>query len=274
MSIEPSLVWEFVDMTVEPEEVYHSREEVSTSQVKDFLKGPEYYHGRVIAKTMPMKDSPSLELGKAVHEDVLSAGMSRGIVIIPESALASNGHRRGKAWEQFVAENAGRILMKPEEAEQFYAARDAVLQHPEAARILQSGHSETTFLFKVSTQDGEHLANYRMRLDYIKPGEVVADIKTTREIADKFVRYAIDDFYYAEQAAAYKFGADLAFGANHDFVFIFTHTKPPMMSRLWRPKLETLRRGFARIESAILEISERRKSGNWVADDWLDIREF
>lgn len=274
MKIASKLVWELLTMTIEPEGKYHNRPETSTSQIKDYFAAPEQYHARVIAKTMPAKSSPSMAVGTAVHEDILSAAITSKYVVIPDNVLSQNGSRAGGAWKEFAAENEGRLLLKQHEAEYLEQAIAAIRFHPVAADVLSNGFSEQTLVFRVSKPDGEHLLDYRMRLDYVKPGESVADIKTTSDIDDRRMLYAIRDFCYGEQAAAYKFGADLAFDADHEFVFVMTHTKPPMMARIWKPKHQTLQAGFDRIEDAILEICERRKSGNWFSDDWLSVREF
>lgn len=97
---------------------------VHFSTLKWMAKSPAHY--RYYSENPP-KPSPAMMLGTAVHAAVLSDW--RGMVIW-------EGPRRGKVWESFQAEHAGKDIITTEEFELARRIADAVLENDHVDRLL------------------------------------------------------------------------------------------------------------------------------------------
>jgi len=79
-----------------PAAEYHARAEWSQSQFTTLPSSPEDFYGSYIAKEFVFKTTADMELGTNLHAVWLE---KQELLVIPPSALTSNGQRRGKNWE-------------------------------------------------------------------------------------------------------------------------------------------------------------------------------
>ncbi len=246
------------------EALYHSRPEWSVSQFKMLAEPnpePELFWGRHVAKfeDWQLKITPAMQMGSAIHEAILQKHELR---IIPADVLASNGQKRGKAWEEFAAEHQGQVWLKEEEAEPARNGIDAFWKNKKAAALLNDGLAEHS-LFWYDEMTGLPL---RCRIDFFSNvgNGVAVDLKVTTSPTPYDFPWKCLDLKYHIQAATYLYGIDKAWKRKPDyFMFITLEPEPPYRCCVHVCREEMLDLGYTRMKEALLELKERRESGNW-----------
>ncbi len=73
---------------------------ISQSMLKDLATSPRLFEAKHILKTLQSESTRSQELGTVIHSAILEPKkLEKVCTTPPRSVLASNGHRRGKAYE-------------------------------------------------------------------------------------------------------------------------------------------------------------------------------
>ena len=97
---------------------------VSQSELKTLAESPRKYEAEYILKTLKREQTDAMRFGSLVHCLVLEPeDFEDHFVVIPPEALASNGHRRGKAWDEFKQQQIAlnkKIYQKQKEARKEY----------------------------------------------------------------------------------------------------------------------------------------------------------
>lgn len=194
--------------------------------------------------------------------------------------------RRGKAWDEFVSANAGRVIVKDavaalhvatakicgkealtaEQFEKLDCMRQAVLAHAGAGRLFRkfNGESEVTIL----TRDAETGTPLKCRVDRIFPNvlgsRIAVDLKTCASASPEEFARAVANFRYYAQAAFYLRALDEAFpvGEPWTFVFIAVEKEPPYAVATYQLS-EWLGRGNAEIRKNLNTLKACEESGEW-----------
>lgn len=249
---------------------YHADPSYGQSALKLIIDSPELFCGRHITKQWPYPESASMSLGSLGHGLLLGG---ERIIEIPESALTSNGQRRGKAWEAFSEANAGALLVKPEEYAVARKLADNVLAHPTAAKILAApGPTEESLLW-TDEETGLRLKARPDKQATFGEETIVADLKCVRDPTERNFSRAIADYGYAFQAAFYLDAVKLCKGiAPEAFVFIAVRNEPPYETRCWELAESAIELGRSMYRKALKELSRRLKSNDWNGTDWDECR--
>lgn len=122
-----------------PSEDYHPWPALGSTDVKVLAtRTPAHYRYHA---DHPREASAAMDLGSLVHALVLDpAEADRFICQPPEIKV-----RRGKKWDAFVEENAGRTIVKAGDWEKAKRMRDALLANPQARAMLTNGRCEVSF---------------------------------------------------------------------------------------------------------------------------------
>lgn len=258
----------------ESSEVYHARDLLSCSKIKDFMASPELFHRKHIAKLDPPWSSSSMDLGTTIHEELLLDAMTKGYEIIPAEVLSKSGAKSGNAWKEYKDANRGKILLKLEEAEALDKIVGLVLSHPLAAELLKAEPGdipELTLLSGVVCGEAEFCI--KSRLDKLKGSGVVADIKTIASL--DLMKYRPYDHGWDVQSYLYAEAAKLHLElSNVEVRFVVVETKSPYRVRIWAPSAQTMALAEEKVSRALRQIAERTASQNWHSDNWLEIQEF
>jgi hypothetical protein len=121
---------------------------------------------------------------------------------------------------------AGKQVLSRSEHGEAVAIAGAVRNHARASLYLKTGGPEVTLSWQLGTFD------CKGRADWI--GEVVADVKSTRDASPKAFAWSCYKYGYFGQAAWYSDGHFLATGVRKPFVFIAVEKTPPYVVQVYR----------------------------------------
>lgn len=176
-----------------PEETYHARPELSSTQARLLLESAAKYR---YAIDHPQKPKRAFDVGSAAHTKIL--GIGSDVVEYPEEHLTPSGNVSTKAATLAWAEEkraGGLIPVSPDDVAAVNGMAESILAHPEARERLERAGDRELSVFA----DVEGIPS-RARLDGLA-GDAF-DVKTTRKTAEPvgFSREAIDHGYHVQEA--------------------------------------------------------------------------
>lgn len=205
----------------------------------------------------------AFDLGHAVHKLVLGAGAD--LVVIEADGFQTKAARE----KRDEAHAAGKTpILRPEHSEAVCMA-NSVVGHPLAAALFSNGRPEQSLFWR----DGD--VWLRGRLDwlpnqYVGRRLIVPDLKSTKSANPDYLRKALYDYGYFQQAAWYLDAVTaLELGEDPAFVFVFVEKAPPYLVTICEPDADALMYGRAQNHKAIDLYRECRAAGRWpgYADD-------
>lgn len=140
-------------------------------------------HGKWALDGHEDDDTYPMEGGKAFH----------GVVLKGERVLCFDTPRRGKAFDQFAAENPGAHILTPAVYDKTMRMAEAVLTHSGAAQLLE-GVREQTLLFKYLGLDCQSTPD-------VRGTTFVTELKSTRDASEFGFQRQIDRMHYHAQMA-------------------------------------------------------------------------
>jgi hypothetical protein len=154
------------------------------------------------------KSTASTELGSAAHTAILEPHL-----YAREYAVYRDGKRdaRTKAYQDFLAANAGKTILTPDEDEDARAMAAAVRRHPIANELLSNGVAERVLLHR----DVATGLQVKIRPDWLrrKPGAIV-DLKSTRDLTPRRFKSQAWDLEYHVKLALYHSVVLAVLGVN------------------------------------------------------------
>lgn len=205
-----------------PDEIYHARPELSSTGARTLLPEFKGSPAKFIWEKQHPRASRAFDIGHAVHAKVLGTGLQA--VAYPEDLLASNGAASTKVAKEWAEEQRGLgfVPMKSVEVAVINRITDAVLNNPDARKILEQPHRETS-IFSTSPEG----VPVRARFD-IYGDTKAADLKTTADASPRgFNKHVVEYGYYVQEAFyrdvhLFETGAEL-----ESFSFIAVETSGP-----------------------------------------------
>lgn len=241
---------------------YHSRPELSASQINDFIDCPESFYEYHVARSRARDVTGEMDLGTLVHELVLEGHLQSAVEIPPE-VLNQDGHRKGAKWKAFSEEHGDKILMTADQLSGVKEAASAVRSHPIAQMVLDGAETEREIFWK----DLEVGVECRSRLDSV--GTVIGDLKTVGNTL-AFADYpkAFDSRGTYRQLGLYREGWFRTSGELLDVVMIVCEMKFPYRVQCYPVSDEYLELGLRECRWAMRKIEECRRTGVWRRDGW------
>lgn len=151
--------------------------------------------------------------------------MSDMIVSPPSSVLAKNGHRRGKAYDEWCESQTG-MVCNDETQFQLESMLENLMKHPQARRLVDDTNENQVSVF---FQIGRH--RVKVRPDGCTP-YCWWDLKTTSSKWNQLWR-SMTDYGYAEQEWLYVEGAKAMGLPHHRMPFVFCQTMAPYSTRVF-----------------------------------------
>lgn len=220
--------------------------------LKHLDKSPLHYHR---ARTHDRADTPSLRMGRAVHSLVLTPDAA-------DVAVWVGGRRAGKEWEAFQLQWAGCTIVKPEEIATARRMREAVMAHPKARALLESGDPEVSI-----TWTSTNGLACKARVDFVPAGDRgIVELKTTRHIDKRAFQREFASRLYHAQASFYQDGYGLAvFGelAPVRVTMIAVENVEPHDVMVWSIPDDVLEVGRRKVDEWLSTVAACEASGKW-----------
>lgn len=216
------------------------------SHIKSMAKSPlQYLHD----KTHRREDTTTLAYGRAIHTAVLEPEkFDSEYVVFPGKT------RRGKEWDAFKEEYAGRAtILKADERDAALAAADAVRKHPEVAAFMKDGVSEQSFKW---IDDATGLT-CKCRVDWI--GGVLFDLKSTNDIHERRFGNIAARLMYHGQVVMYADGA----GHTGPVYIVAVEGDAPHDVTVFEVTADALYAGRELYQGFLKQIVECRKTNVW-----------
>ena len=263
---------------------YHSHPAIGREQLLLLGDSPSLFHdlrtGGIVGEEAhrildaldpPGKKQDAFNVGEGVHRLVFEPDtVEDRFQVIDPRVLTSNGHRRGKSWENYRDhwEELGKVLVTATQMALIRAVSNAVkasmgkLLHPTAVL-------EEPLFWKEHVSDGEgghHAIECRGKPDYLlaRPERefgIIIDLKTCENPAD--FHHHVKKWRLWMQAVHYRAG----FKAKHGFYplwyWVAVGKKPPFPVRVFQMDDQTLDAGVGRREELLEELAHRELSGDW-----------
>ena len=197
---------------------YHSRPELSSSQLAQFLKDPITFHHVHTLEDWP-KDEPTaaMQFGTLVHSMIELGGPDR-LDIVRRPAGIDLRTKEGKAWREA---NAGRTIVTDDDwtrLERIWAHLNACKQ---VAKFLGTGHTEKE-IFWTHKSSG---VDCRAKVDMLTSG-VLIDWKTTSAASEEeFISQAANMFYDV-RLAFYRNGIETLTGERPQVMVVGIQSQP------------------------------------------------
>ena len=181
---------------------YHGCPAVSHSKLETFRRRPILYKKQYIDGTLAKPTSAAFAMGSALHCAVLEPSeFNRRYCQKP-----SNIDRRTKdgkaAYDQFVADNAGKEVLDADDFSTVLAMRRSVQLHASAQKLLAQGEAEVTWRVAHAGLP----VPLQCRTDWVNvKGGYIADVKTVNSLGNDEMEFSrtVATFGYHRQAALY-----------------------------------------------------------------------
>lgn len=228
---------------------------------------PRQYEHRFILSQGDESETDAMLVGTCTHLLLLEPHLADRIVDIPDDVLTSNGHRRGKAWEQFVADHPGKVLLRP--CDRIVVDRAVagvrriigpLIDHPRAVREVEHYWTSDCGLA------------CRLKADLVVPttaGIICIDLKTTANLA-RFA-WQIDDAQYWLQDAHYRDGLSDKFRSPVRFLFCAVD-KATGLSDVFELDDHAQQSASERHDVLCRELLRRYASGDWADPGEGDVK--
>lgn len=245
-------------------EEYHASPGVSNSRLSVFLDDPELYRQQFVARTHRPERKAYYDLGTATHEFVLLGFFTENVVRIPDDALTSDGKKFGNAWNEFVDEHRGKILLKDKEFQQIDAMAAQVLRHPVGRKISQADYTE----YNIRGTHGTTGMKLRCRIDVCGVDGCDWDLKTTTSVRPEDFTSAVIRYGYHRQQYLYRELSAAHTGERRPFRFVAVRKSPPYRCDVFELDDAFDFCGEQDVEAAIRDLAECYAADVWHPDGW------
>lgn len=191
---------------------------------------------------------------RAIPMVVAGVALADHFAVVPEEVLSS-GARRGKAYTDWVADNADKTVLSGEDWWRLQRIVRNVTRHPRASEILAA----TTDMQATFRHVDSHGHKRKALIDGLTP-DFVWDFKTTSSDWPQLWR-SCDSYGYIWQAAWYVDAAMACGMDHHQLRFVFVQTSKPHAVRVRTLPEELVERARDQIRVTLDQIRLRRELG-------------
>lgn len=242
-----------------PKHEYRSAPGLSTSAIKRFAQDPYGYHLGLEKPT-----TAAMQFGRDL-EDYLLAGELPDVVRMPDAIKI----RRGKEYDAFAVEHAGKRLLKADEhddlMENLESAATEVAAHAEARSILESSSDPWPSIFWQCPITG---VDRKAELDLVCGTSAIIDLKTCADVSYHGFAAQAERLRYHWQAASYQQGAEAFSGHRMRVFFLCVQNSAPWNVEVYEMPQDWIDAGLDEVVLAIRRLQEAEQSGRWRSPTW------
>lgn len=263
-------------------EDYHSGEGVSKSGLDLIRKSPMHYKARIEASN-DREPTTAQAIGSAFHSLLLEPeDFAVRYIVEPEGAprKPTKVQRNAKKpspetieaiafWDQFEADNAGKIVLDAADNEQLLAMAHSVRNH-KAANALLTGAPGVA---ELSCYWNDPITGVlcRCRPDWWRSDGIIVDVKTTEDGSPEGFAKSLVNWRYYVQAPYYLDGlsecitqaGETAIPKPHTFVFLVVEKKPPYAVSVYVLDNESFELGRVEYRTDLNKYAECLETGIW-----------
>jgi len=235
-------------------EQYAALDGVNWSSLKNMEDSPLHYKHRLDSKEDT--DTTGRSMGRLLHTLVLEPhNFGDGYAIYPGPT------RRGKEWDAFKAENAGKTILKENELVEVRAQAAAVRAHPEVAPLLVGAETEKTIVWN----EPRHGIRCKSRLDLWNPKlATLVDLKGCQTTDPRrFGQMAARMGYFAQLAHYYQAVALGLRRAVYDVLIVAVETSAPYDVAVFKLEDQDLEVGRIYVDDYLDKLKACLDSGVW-----------
>lgn len=209
-------------------EEYDAIDAVNLSTLRYMKKSPAHYKSILLEKG---KDSDAKKLGRAVHMAVFEPERFDKSI-----AIWTGKVRRGKEWDDFRGEHAGKEWLTPAEYTECMTMQKVVRADPIARRYIEKGQGEVTLAWEFGG------IQCKGRVDYIGPLGI-PDLKTARDASPDGFGKASHEYGYHVRAAWYGDAYHLLTGEPKPACLIAVESDAPNVVQVYNVPDPLIRAG-------------------------------
>lgn len=232
---------------------------VNWSSLRHMAKSAAHYREALVT---PRVVTPALKRGIATHTAVYEPER-----LALDVARWDGDRRAGKAWQEFEAAHADKIILTADEYAQVLAMSTAVQRHHVAQRYVAKGRAEQAVTWTHTRAPIGGLPGFRLackgRIDFIADCGAISDLKTTRDASPEAFGRAVVTYGYHAQAAFYVDGVHAATGRLLPFVFVAVEPEPPYAVIVYRVSEEILDMGREHYSALLERLALCRETNEW-----------
>lgn len=247
---------------------YHARNEISRSQLSDFLESRWLFYQRHVLKSPLYQFEPTAEtkLGTWWHEFVLERGASlndMGLVVIPSDVLSAAGHRRGKKYDEWESQHPTDAIVTTMEMQQRVEMLQSIKRNTMANALLIEPQDDAENEVTITWMDEVTGIGLRARLDRVIAGQAIVDLKTITNADHWSIRREIRDRRYHVQGGMYQEAQFQATGQRLPFVLVFLEKSCPWRCVVRQIPQKGLDQGYQLAMQALRDIQDCQRTGDW-----------
>ncbi len=234
---------------------YRSYRALNQSIAKHIVRNPEL--SRLYWTNQLKRDpTPAQRLGSVVDAWILGGY---------EPPQIFDGVRRGKKWDEFQQEHAGKRIVNPREAEQeadvLRQINESLFSHDSARKVMQQLVDTHVAIWFDEPSTGVHC---KAEVDGITAEQII-DLKTCSDV-DRFER-DVDRYGYWFQAAWYQTGVERCGGGTLPFRLVAVETAPPYRVEVFDLEDEYVEAGRREMVEACAYFELHHRKTRWLPYD-------
>jgi hypothetical protein len=233
--------------------VYDEIDAVNFSTLKELAVSPKRYRYRL---DNPKPQTKPMAFGVAIHTAVLEPERFGD-----EYVMFTGKQKRGKKWDAFKAENAGKKILTRAEYVEAARVRDAVRADPVAMQYLERGEPEVAMVWE--DEETGTLCKGRMDWRCADPDHVLVDLKSARSIEAFMFGRSGGRLLYHMQTSFYADGFKALTGTDPTFKVVSVEQEPPHDVAVYNMPAEVSDLGRDEYRSLLVKLKFHRERDEW-----------
>jgi SAP domain. len=166
---------------------------------------------------------------------------------------------RYKFFEDVVRDHSGFKLLSKQDMEACLQISEKIRTNPALEVLFAEGDAEVTMIW----EDAETGVLCKARADWLTPGGICLDPKSTTDASPTEFAWSIKKFRYYRQAAWYLDAIAATMRIEGTFLFAAFETTPPYASAIYAPDRDMIEEGRSENRALLARYAECKKTGNW-----------
>lgn len=205
----------------------------------------------------PTPPTPAMILGTATHRLILEPEKVGDFAVWDQETQA---RRFGKAWDAFKAENADRQIVTATERDQIVGMAVGARRNLPIMKYANAKGRTEVSMFWTDPVSGRE---FKGRVDKILDGDVIFDLKTTRDCHSHGFSGQAYALGYHIKMALYWNGYKALTGKEPKMRLGAIDSKAPHESAVYRVTKDVLLQGFEELDELLRTLTECESTGNW-----------